>query len=102
MRVVIAEDLALLREGLVSLLCEHGHEVAAAVGDADSLLAAMEDHRPDLSIVDVRMPPTLTDDGVRAAVEARRRWPEAPVLMLSLYAGGESASGLLARRGRGG
>jgi DNA-binding NarL/FixJ family response regulator len=95
MRVVIAEDLTLLREGLVSLLCEHGHEVAAAVGDADSLLVAMGEHRPDLSIIDVRMPPTLTDDGVRAAVEARRLWPGTPVLILSLYVEERLASELL-------
>jgi DNA-binding NarL/FixJ family response regulator len=101
MRVVIAEDLILLREGLVSLLSEHGHEIAAAVGDAGTLLVAMEEHRPDLSIVDVRMPPTLTDDGVRAAVEARRRWPDTPVLMLSLYVEEKYASELLSGGARG-
>ncbi|HEY7075891.1 MAG TPA: response regulator transcription factor [Solirubrobacteraceae bacterium] len=101
MRVVIAEDLILLREGLVSLLSEHGHEVAAAVGDAESLLVAMDEHRPDLSIVDVRMPPTLTDDGVRAAVEARRRRPDTPVLMLSLYVEEKYASELLSGGARG-
>jgi DNA-binding NarL/FixJ family response regulator len=101
MRVVIAEDLILLREGLVSLLSEHGHEIAAAVGDAETLLVAMEEHRPDLSIVDVRMPPTLTDDGVRAAVEARRRWPDTPVLMLSLYVEEKYASELLSGGARG-
>jgi DNA-binding NarL/FixJ family response regulator len=101
MRVVIAEDLILLREGLVSLLADHGHEVAAAVGDADSLLAAVEEHRPDLAIIDVRMPPTLTDDGVRAAVEARRRRPDTPVLMLSLYVEERYASELLAGGARG-
>jgi DNA-binding NarL/FixJ family response regulator len=101
MRVVIAEDLILLREGLVSLLSEHGHEIAAAVGDAESLLTAMEEHSPDLSIVDVRMPPTLTDDGVRAAVEARRRWPDTPVLMLSLYVEEKYASELLSGGARG-
>jgi DNA-binding NarL/FixJ family response regulator len=101
MRVVIAEDLILLREGLVSLLSEHGHDIAAAVGDAESLLDAMEEHSPDLSIVDVRMPPTLTDDGVRAAVEARRRWPDTPVLMLSLYVEEKYASELLSGGARG-
>jgi DNA-binding NarL/FixJ family response regulator len=101
MRVVIAEDLILLREGLVSLLSEHGHEIAAAVGDAESLLDAMQEHSPDLSIVDVRMPPTLTDDGVRAAVEARRRWPDTPVLMLSLYVEEKYASELLSGGARG-
>jgi DNA-binding NarL/FixJ family response regulator len=101
MRVVIAEDLALLREGLVSLLGENGHEVPAAVGDADSLLAAIDEHRPELAIVDVRMPPTLTDDGVRAALEARRRWPDMPVLMLSLYVEERYASELLSGGARG-
>jgi DNA-binding NarL/FixJ family response regulator len=101
MRVVIAEDLALLREGLASLLGENGHEVLAAVGDADSLLTAIDEHRPELAIVDVRMPPTLTDDGVRAALEARRRWPDMPVLMLSLYVEERYASELLSGGARG-
>ena len=75
MRVVIAEDLVLLREGIASLLIDSGHEVVAGVGDGEALLAALDEHRPDLAIVDVRMPPTQTDEGVRAAVEARRRRP---------------------------
>ena len=80
MRVVIAEDLALLREGIASLLKDEGHEVLAAVGDADGLLEAAGEHRPDLAIVDVRMPPTQTDEGIRAAVELRRRQPEMAIL----------------------
>ena len=75
MRVVIADDAVLLREGLVRLLTESGHEVVAAVGDGPALVEAMVTHRPDVSIVDVRMPPTHTDEGLRAAVEARTRGP---------------------------
>jgi DNA-binding NarL/FixJ family response regulator len=75
MRVVIAEDLALLRLGIASLLTDEGHEVLATVGDGQALLEAAAEHRPDLVIVDVRMPPTQTDEGVRAAVELRRRRP---------------------------
>ena len=96
MRVVIAEDLVLLREGLASLLADGGHEVVAGVGDGDALLAALEEHRPDLAIVDVRMPPTQTDEGVRAAVEARRRRPDAAILILSQYVEERYATELLA------
>jgi DNA-binding NarL/FixJ family response regulator len=85
MRVVIAEDAVLLRVGLVRLLAEAGEEVVAAVDDAPSLLAAVEQHQPDLAIVDVRMPPDLTDDGLRAAVEIRRRWPTVNILVFSQY-----------------
>ena len=81
--VVVADDSVLLREGLVRLLTENGHDVVAAVGDGPSLVEAIERHRPDLSIVDVRMPPSHTDEGLRAAVEARRRVPGTPVLVLS-------------------
>ena len=95
MRVVIAEDLVLLREGIASLLNDDGHEVVAAVGDGDALLAALDEHEPDLAIVDVRMPPTQTDEGVRAAVEARRRRPEGPILILSQYVEERYASDLL-------
>ncbi|HEY2692076.1 MAG TPA: response regulator transcription factor [Streptosporangiaceae bacterium] len=85
MRVVLAEDLFLLRDGLVRLLTAHDFEIAAAVEDAPALLQAMLEHRPDAAIVDVRLPPTFTDDGLRAALEARRQVPGLPVLVLSQY-----------------
>ena len=85
MRVVVAEDLYLLRDGLVRLLEAHGLEIAAAVGDAPGLLRALLAERPDVAIVDVRLPPTFTDDGLRAAIEARRAVPGLPVLVLSQY-----------------
>lgn len=85
MRVMLAEDSTLLREGLVRLLVEEGHEVVAAVGDADALLSAVAAMPPDVVVVDVRMPPTHTDEGLRAALEIRRRWPEVGVLVLSQY-----------------
>jgi DNA-binding NarL/FixJ family response regulator len=84
-RVVVAEDLYLLRDGLVRLLEAHGFEVAAAVGEAPTLLRALLDERPEVAIVDVRLPPTFTDDGLRAAIEARRAVPGLPVLVLSQY-----------------
>jgi DNA-binding NarL/FixJ family response regulator len=95
MRVVIAEDLALLRDGIASLLADDGHDVVAAVGDGEALLDALAEHRPDLAIVDVRMPPTQTDEGVRAAVEARRRQPDAAILILSQYVEERYASEVL-------
>ena len=85
MRVVIAEDAALFREGLARLITDRGHQVAAAVGDADALLAAVAEHRPDVAVVDVRMPPTHTDEGLRAAIELRRGHPGTGVLVLSQY-----------------
>jgi DNA-binding NarL/FixJ family response regulator len=85
MRVVLADDSVLLREGLIRLLDEVGCDVVAAVDDAPSLIAAVEEHRPDVAIVDVRMPPTMTDDGLKAAVTAREQHPEVGVLMLSAY-----------------
>jgi DNA-binding NarL/FixJ family response regulator len=85
MRVVIAEDAALFREGLVRLLQDRGHQVCAAVADGDALLTAATRHRPDVAVVDIRMPPTYTDEGLRAALELRRRHPETGVLMLSQY-----------------
>ena len=85
MRVVVAEDLFLLREGLVRLLQAHGLEIAAAVDSAPGLLEAMLECRPDVAIVDVRLPPTFTDDGLRAALAARRQIPGLPVLVLSQY-----------------
>jgi DNA-binding NarL/FixJ family response regulator len=84
-RVVIAEDLFLLREGLVRLLSAHGFEIVAAVATAPELLAALVDERPDIGIVDVRLPPTHTDDGLRAALRARQQIPGLPVLVLSQY-----------------
>ena len=85
MRVVVAEDLYLLREGLVRLLEAHGFEIAAAVGGAPELLAALLAERPDVAIIDVRLPPSCTDDGLRTALEARRQLPGLPVLVLSQY-----------------
>ena len=90
MRIVIAEDSVLLREGITRLLAEYGHEVVAAEGDATRLLAVVTHHQPDLVIVDVRMPPTHTDEGLRAAVELRTQRPATPVLVLSLMAQGLS------------
>ena len=85
MRVVLGEDLYLLREGLARLLSAHDCEVVAAVGDEPALLEAMLEHRPDVAVVDVRMPPTFTDEGLRAALAARERVPGLPVLVLSQY-----------------
>ena len=85
LRLVVADDAALFREGLVRLLEEAGHSVVAAVGDARALVQAVAAERPDLAIVDVRMPPDGTDDGVRAAVELRERDPSLPVLLLSQH-----------------
>ncbi|MFF4620080.1 response regulator [Nonomuraea jabiensis] len=85
MRVVIAEDAVLLREGLVGLLERFGHTVAAAVGDAPALLAAVAEHRPDAVVTDVRMPPGFADEGLRAALELRERHPDLAVLVLSQY-----------------
>ena len=96
MRVVIAEDSALLREGLVRLLEDRGYEVAAAVGDAGSLLAAVAEHHPDVVVTDIRMPPTHTDEGLRAAAELRRHHPEIGVLVLSQYIETTYATALLA------
>ncbi|MFD1149210.1 response regulator transcription factor [Saccharothrix hoggarensis] len=85
MRVILAEDSTLLREGLVRLLVEEGHDVLAAVGDAEALLSAVAAHRPDVVVTDVRMPPTNSDEGLKAALEIRRRFPEVGVLVLSQY-----------------
>ncbi|HET6214385.1 MAG TPA: response regulator transcription factor [Micromonosporaceae bacterium] len=98
MRVVIAEDAVLLREGLVRLLSEHGHEVVDTVADGPSLVTAIVRHRPDVSIVDVRMPPSHTDEGLRAAVAARGQVPGSPVLVLSQYVEVSYADDLLADR----
>jgi DNA-binding NarL/FixJ family response regulator len=85
MRVVIAEDSGLLRAGLQRLLADEGIDVAAAVGDAPSLLAATKAHRPDVAIIDVRLPPSYTDEGLRAALEVRRTMPATAILILSQY-----------------
>jgi DNA-binding NarL/FixJ family response regulator len=84
-RIVIAEDGVLLREGLAHLLADDGHEVVASVGDALELVQVVERERPDVCIIDVRMPPTFTDEGLRAAIEIRSRRPDTPVLVLSQY-----------------
>ncbi|MGN6324757.1 response regulator [Pseudolysinimonas sp.] len=84
-RVAVADDSVLLREGLVRVLEEAGHEVVGAVGDADSLLVAVPELRPELVVLDVRMPPTFRDEGVRAAIELRRREPSIGILLLSQY-----------------
>jgi DNA-binding NarL/FixJ family response regulator len=96
-RIVIAEDSALLRTGLVRLLEWAGFEVAAAVGDAGLLLAAVDEHSPDLVILDVRMPPTFTDEGLRAALTLRSRDPRPAVLVLSQYVEERRATELLTR-----
>jgi DNA-binding NarL/FixJ family response regulator len=98
LRIVVADDAVLLREGLVRLLAERGHTVVAAVGDGPSLTAAVGIHRPDISIIDVRMPPSHTDEGLRAAVEIRRQFPGAPILVLSQYVEVSYADDLLADR----
>ncbi len=98
MRVVVADDAVLLREGLVRLLSENDHEVVAVVGDGPSLVSAITTYRPDVSIVDVRMPPSHTDEGLRAAVEARSLVPGSPVLVLSQYVEVAYADDLLADR----
>lgn len=96
LRIVVADDAVLLREGLIRLLAEEGHQVVAAVGDAPSLVEAVLRHRPDVSVVDVRMPPTHTDEGLRAAIEVRAHLPGAPVLVLSQYVETSYAADLLA------
>ena len=85
MRVVIADDAPLIREGLASLLAEHGVEVVQQVGDADALLASVRDLRPDVALIDIRMPPTHTDEGLVAAREIRARYPDIAVLVLSQH-----------------
>jgi DNA-binding NarL/FixJ family response regulator len=83
MRVVIADDSVLLREGLSRLLAEAGVDTVATVGDGDALEAAVAEHRPDLALVDIRMPPTFTHEGARAAARLRARWPDLGILLLS-------------------
>jgi DNA-binding NarL/FixJ family response regulator len=85
LRVIVAEDSVLLREGIVRLLEEAGHEVVGQAGDAEDLLRKVGGHRPDVAVIDIRMPPTNTDDGLRAALEIRDRHPDTAVLVLSQY-----------------
>jgi DNA-binding NarL/FixJ family response regulator len=100
-RVVIAEDLALLRDGLTRLLRDNGFEIVAAVEDADTLLRVIVTEKPEIAIVDIRLPPTFRDEGVRAALEARRRAPDTAILVVSQYVEQTYAAELLAD-GRGG
>ncbi|MGO1056523.1 response regulator [Crossiella sp. CA198] len=95
MRVVIAEDAVLLRQGLILLLAESGHEVVEAVGDAEQLLRAVGEHQPDIAVIDVRMPPTHRDEGLRAALVIRRSWPTTKILILSQYVEERYAADLL-------
>src|SRR3954452_7871888 len=101
MRIVIAEDSTILRQGLVELLTFRGHEVVAAVKNAEALRAAVDDHTPDVSIVDIRMPPTHTDEGLRAAIALRRESPGRPILLFSQYVETKYAAQLLADRAGG-
>lgn len=101
MRVVIAEDSVLLREGLTRLLDEAQIDVVATVADGEGLLRAVAEHQPDLCVVDVRMPPTHTDEGLRAALVIRSRWPEVAVLVLSQYVEESYATDLLATNSSG-
>jgi DNA-binding NarL/FixJ family response regulator len=101
LRVVLAEDSVLLREGLLRLLADSGFEVVGAVGEAEAFLRVVEAERPDVVIVDVRMPPTFTDEGVRAALVVREQYPEIAVLVLSQYVEENYATELVAGRSRG-
>jgi DNA-binding NarL/FixJ family response regulator len=95
MRIVIAEDSAMIRAGLVEVLIKYGHDVVADVGDAEALRAAIERHRPDVAVVDVRMPPGYTDEGLRAAIALRRDYPGLGVLVFSQYIETRYAADLL-------
>ena len=101
MRIVIAEDNAILRDGLVGLLTDRGHEVVAAVGDGDGLRAAVAEQRPDVCVVDIRMPPSFTDEGLRAAIAVRHERPDVGVLVFSQYVETRYAAELLAGSARG-
>jgi DNA-binding NarL/FixJ family response regulator len=101
LRVIIAEDSALIREGIARLIAESVGEVVAKVGDGPSFVEAVRTHRPDVSVVDVRMPPSQRDEGLRAAIEARRFVPGTPILVLSQYVERQYATELLADRGGG-
>ncbi|HYN31279.1 MAG TPA: response regulator transcription factor, partial [Ilumatobacteraceae bacterium] len=95
LRAVLADDSVLLRDGVARILEDAGIEIVAAVGDGDALIAAVESTRPDIALIDVRMPPTHTDEGIRAALEIRRVHPEIAVLVLSQYVEERYASELL-------
>jgi DNA-binding NarL/FixJ family response regulator len=95
MRIVIAEDSAVIRAGLAEVLAHRGHEVVAAVGNGEDLRAAVDDHRPDAAVVDVRMPPGYTDEGIRAAIAIRRDHPDTGVLVFSQYIETRHAADLL-------
>lgn len=95
MRIVIAEDSVLLREGMARLLSEAGDEVVACVGDGPSLIAAATNHHPDVAIVDIRMPPTFRDEGLQTAIALRRQIPDCAILVLSQYVEGQYANELL-------
>jgi DNA-binding NarL/FixJ family response regulator len=99
-RVIVAEDSAVLRDGIVLLLRDHNIDVVEAVDNAVELLAGVAEHRPDLAVVDVRMPPTQTDEGVRAAIEIRRRHPETAVLVFSQWVETDYARQLLTEPGK--
>ena len=101
MRVILAEDSVLLRKGLALLLTEAGHEVTAAVASAEELLRAVTQDQPDVAVVDVRMPPTFTDEGLRAALVIRERWPDVGVLVLSQWVEERYATELIAGRPHG-
>jgi DNA-binding NarL/FixJ family response regulator len=101
MRVLVAEDSVLMRDGLVRLLASRGHQVVAEIDNADDLLPAVADHLPDVAVVDVRMPPTLTDDGLRAAIAVRAQYPDVGVLVFSQYVETRYAGKLLADRSEG-
>jgi DNA-binding NarL/FixJ family response regulator len=102
MRIVIAEDAAVVRAGLAEILADRGHEVVAAVGDAEALLAAVAEHHPDVAVVDVRMPPGYTDEGLRAAIAIRRDHPGTGVLVFSQYIETRYAADLLGAAAGGG
>ncbi len=96
LRIVIAEDAAIMRDGLTQTLARRGHDVVAAVADADELIRAVNSHRPDVAVIDVRMPPTHTDEGLRAAMAIRRDYPEVGTLVFSQYIEARAAAELLA------
>jgi DNA-binding NarL/FixJ family response regulator len=102
LRIVLAEDSAVVRAGLAEILTDRGHDVVAAVGDADALRAAVAELRPDVAIIDVRMPPEHTDEGLRAAIAIRREHPGVGILVFSQYVETRYAADLLGMRPAGG